>query len=78
MPDPNYAGDRETTVWTALRECNWLQALEGDIDTGHLAILHLGGIKPEEMEPGTFALGLGAPTSSVCRSPPSGIKVATM
>ena len=54
IQDPDMPEDRETTVWTALRECNWLQALEGDIDTGHLAILHLGGIKPEEMEPGTF------------------------
>jgi len=56
LPDlePNMLDDRETTVWTALRECNWLQALEGDIDTGHLAFLHMGGISPDEMEPGTF------------------------
>ena len=56
LPDlePNMPDDREATVWTALRECNWLQALEGDIDTGHLAFLHLGGISPDEMEPGTF------------------------
>lgn len=26
----------------ALRECNYLQCLEGDIDTAHLAFLHLG------------------------------------
>ena len=29
MQDPNVPEDREATVWTALRECNWLQALEG-------------------------------------------------
>ena len=27
------------------RECNWLQALEGDLDTSHLGILHYGGVK---------------------------------
>ena len=24
------------------RECNWLQALEGDIDTSHFSFLHVG------------------------------------
>jgi phenylpropionate dioxygenase-like ring-hydroxylating dioxygenase large terminal subunit len=28
------------TVWPALRECNWAQGLEGDIDTAHLYFLH--------------------------------------
>jgi phenylpropionate dioxygenase-like ring-hydroxylating dioxygenase large terminal subunit len=56
LPDlePNMLDGRGATVWTALRDCNWLQALEGDIDTAHLAILHLGGLKPDDMEPGTF------------------------
>jgi phthalate 4,5-dioxygenase len=27
-------------VWPALRECNWAQGLEGDIDTAHLYFLH--------------------------------------
>ena len=56
LPDiePNMVENQETLVWTALRECNWVQAMEGDIDTSHLAILHLGGIQAEEMEPGTF------------------------
>src|SRR3954452_14175985 len=36
------------------RECNWLQALEGDIDTSHLGFLHLGARDAESMEPGTF------------------------
>ena len=26
--------------WKALRECNWVQGLEGDIDTSHLYFLH--------------------------------------
>jgi hypothetical protein len=25
----------ETNLWARQRECNWLQALEGDIDTSH-------------------------------------------
>ena len=29
---------------TSLRECNWMQALEGDIDTSHLGFLHLGSV----------------------------------
>src|SRR6201997_4495503 len=29
------------------RECNWLQALEGDIDTSHFGFLHAGSIGPD-------------------------------
>ncbi|HEY0583622.1 MAG TPA: Rieske 2Fe-2S domain-containing protein [Chloroflexota bacterium] len=36
------------------RECNWLQALEGDIDTSHLGFLHMGMLEPQMMEAGTF------------------------
>jgi phthalate 4,5-dioxygenase oxygenase subunit len=27
-------------VWRSLRPCNWLQALEGDLDSSHVAVLH--------------------------------------
>jgi nitrite reductase/ring-hydroxylating ferredoxin subunit len=56
LPDiePNMLGPGEYAVQKVLRECNWFQALEGDIDTGHLAFLHLGAVKPEETTPGTF------------------------
>jgi phenylpropionate dioxygenase-like ring-hydroxylating dioxygenase large terminal subunit len=37
-----------------MRDCNWMQALEGDIDTSHLSFLHLGAVKPEEAVPGSF------------------------
>ncbi len=33
-----------------MRECNWLQALEGDIDTSHLSFLHFGGVNREHLE----------------------------
>jgi phthalate 4,5-dioxygenase len=37
------------------RHCNWMQALEGDIDTGHTVYLHLGGVEASEAPPGTWA-----------------------
>jgi hypothetical protein len=46
--------DAQTEIWTALRECNWVQALEGDIDTCHLGLLHLGSVSPDDVMPGTF------------------------
>jgi phenylpropionate dioxygenase-like ring-hydroxylating dioxygenase large terminal subunit len=43
-----------TPATKALRECNWMQALEGDIDTSHLSFLHLGSVRPEDATPGSF------------------------
>jgi hypothetical protein len=37
------------------RQCNWLQGLEGDIDTSHLGFLHMGAVSPDEVDPGTFS-----------------------
>jgi phenylpropionate dioxygenase-like ring-hydroxylating dioxygenase large terminal subunit len=37
------------------RECNWVQALEGDIDTGHTVFLHLGGMTADEAPEGSWA-----------------------
>ena len=36
-------------------ECNWLQTIEGDIDTTHVGFLHYGGLKPEDQPPGSFS-----------------------
>ena len=33
------------------RECNWLQALEGDIDTSHFGFLHTGRVQPDDVPP---------------------------
>ncbi len=41
----------EMRIAFAMRECNWLQAAEGDIDTSHISFLHFGGTKAEEMHP---------------------------
>jgi phthalate 4,5-dioxygenase len=36
--------EAEIQIQFAQRECNWLQALEGDIDTCHFGFLHAGGV----------------------------------
>jgi phenylpropionate dioxygenase-like ring-hydroxylating dioxygenase large terminal subunit len=56
LPDiePNMLPRGEFAVQKVLRECNWFQALEGDIDTSHLGFLHLGAVTPAQTTPGTF------------------------
>jgi phthalate 4,5-dioxygenase oxygenase subunit len=56
LPDiePNVVEGVETSVQKALRNCNWMQALEGDIDTSHLGFLHLGALTPDMTAPRTF------------------------
>lgn len=41
--------DAELEIQMFLRECNWLQGMEGDIDAAHLAWLHHGGHDPEKV-----------------------------
>ena len=36
---------------TVQRECNWLQALEGDIDTSHFGFLHAGHVDEDDLDP---------------------------
>jgi phenylpropionate dioxygenase-like ring-hydroxylating dioxygenase large terminal subunit len=50
--EPNLAVDGKVTP--IARDCNWLQGLEGDVDTSHLGFLHLGSVQPEQLKPGTF------------------------
>jgi phenylpropionate dioxygenase-like ring-hydroxylating dioxygenase large terminal subunit len=33
------------------RRCNWLQALEGEIDTSHFGFLHMGSVDVEDLNP---------------------------
>jgi len=56
LPDiePNLLKPGEYAIQRVLRECNWFQALEGDIDTSHLGFLHLGAVKPGDTKPGSF------------------------
>jgi nitrite reductase/ring-hydroxylating ferredoxin subunit len=45
----------DTSVQIYQRECNWVQALEGDIDTCHTVFLHLGSVSEEDVPPATWA-----------------------
>jgi phenylpropionate dioxygenase-like ring-hydroxylating dioxygenase large terminal subunit len=56
LPDlePNMLAEAALHVGAIQRECNWLQALEGDIDTSHLGFLHLGAVNPDDTRQGTF------------------------
>ncbi len=52
--EPNMLPDGQFAVQKVFRECNWVQGLEGDIDTSHLAYLHLGAIRPQDAAPKSF------------------------
>jgi phthalate 4,5-dioxygenase oxygenase subunit len=56
LPDfeANLVGEGVVRVNLTMRECNYMQALEGDIDTSHLGFLHLGASKWEEQDPSSF------------------------
>ncbi|HVH73916.1 MAG TPA: Rieske 2Fe-2S domain-containing protein [Stellaceae bacterium] len=41
--------ESELQIMFAQRECNYLQALEGDIDTSHFGFLHAGGVGPADL-----------------------------
>src|SRR5678815_4151933 len=57
LPDleANMLPEGQGVVQATMRECNWLQALEGDIDTSHLAFLHHGSKTPDDYPAGTMA-----------------------
>ena len=40
--------DEELSIWCLQRQCNYLQAMEGDIDTSHLGLLHGGMVQSED------------------------------
>ncbi len=43
--------ESELQITFAQRECSWLQALEGDIDTSHFGFLHAGSVAAEDLAP---------------------------
>jgi phthalate 4,5-dioxygenase len=57
LPDlePIMAEPDDRNIALIQRDCNWLQALEGDIDTSHLGFLHGGCIDPSKMDPNDAA-----------------------
>ena len=42
--------ESDLTITFTQRECNWLQALEGDIDTSHFSWLHVGSVMPDQVQ----------------------------
>jgi phthalate 4,5-dioxygenase len=40
------APPEQTQIRFVQRRCNWLQAVEGDLDTSHVGLLHFGSAKP--------------------------------
>ena len=44
----------ERIVMCHMRDCNWLQSLEGDIDTSHFGFLHAGAVQPDDVDPNTM------------------------
>jgi phthalate 4,5-dioxygenase oxygenase subunit len=66
--EPNMLGDGEWTLSIYQRECNWMQALEGDIDTSHTVFLHTGSLSQNDAPEGSwgkYALADRAPRFEV-------------
>ena len=66
----------DLTIMFAQRECNWLQALEGDIDTSHFGFLHVGSVQPEHVsDDNMLKYQVGQPRAGVPRRPiPTGAR----
>jgi phthalate 4,5-dioxygenase oxygenase subunit len=67
-PLPNFEAillpEAERNLFCVQRECNWLQALEGDIDTSHFSFLHAGAVSFDAADPtniGRYAVKNRAP-----------------
>jgi phenylpropionate dioxygenase-like ring-hydroxylating dioxygenase large terminal subunit len=56
LPDieANLLCDGPRQISVLYRPCNWMQGLEGEMDTVHAAFLHAGASRFEDQEPGTF------------------------
>lgn len=52
MHEALFVPAEDLTVTILQREANWLQGLEGDIDTSHFGFLHAGHVKAEDFEEG--------------------------
>jgi phenylpropionate dioxygenase-like ring-hydroxylating dioxygenase large terminal subunit len=62
----------EINVHIMQRRCNWLQALEGEIDTAHFGFLHAGHVDPAdvpETDPFYFTITNRAPQYHVADAP---------
>jgi hypothetical protein len=51
--EANMQDEGDYSIQIAMRDCNYMQALEGDIDTVHAAFLHGGARRVEDSTPGS-------------------------
>ena len=52
--EPALCPQEDMMVVCRQRECNWLQAMEGDLDTSHFGFLHGGLIDADDLDPATM------------------------
>ncbi|HTA99775.1 MAG TPA: Rieske 2Fe-2S domain-containing protein [Bradyrhizobium sp.] len=52
MLEALFVPEQDLSVSMLQRQSNWLQGLEGDIDTSHFGFLHAGHVKAEDFEEG--------------------------
>lgn len=48
--EPALADERDVHIQFELRECNWLQAVEGELDTSHVGIMHFGAVQAQDFK----------------------------
>jgi phthalate 4,5-dioxygenase len=48
--EPNLLPEQEVIIEFIYRDCNWLQSLEGDIDTSHFGFLHAGTLTTDNLD----------------------------
>ena len=52
MIEPSLVPGDELDISMVLRDCNFVQSLEGDIDTSHFGFLHAGNLDPDNVPEG--------------------------
>ena len=52
MFEATMLAEEDVDLFFMMRSCNWLQSLEGDIDTSHFGFLHVGHLDPQEVPAG--------------------------
>jgi phthalate 4,5-dioxygenase len=55
LPDLEALRLGEAKTVLVMRECNWVQAMEAELDTGHVGFLHWGSARLQDTRPGSFA-----------------------
>ena len=52
MVEATLLEEKDVDISFMMRSCNWMQALEGDIDTSHFGFLHVGHLDPANVPEG--------------------------